>query len=84
MGEEEAKERSKGAGNLAACGVAVVSHGSVRLLWEVVMGEVIRKDAAASDIAADAKTTLANATARGSVWKELADEKLGPAGVLLQ
>jgi hypothetical protein len=44
---------------------------------------VIRKDAAASDIAADAKATLANAAARGGVWKDLADEKLGPAGLLL-
>lgn len=48
------------------------------------MGQVIRKDAAASDIAADAKTTLTNAVARGGIWKELAEEKLGPAVAFLQ
>lgn len=47
------------------------------------MGEVIRKDAAARDIAADVRTTLANAAARGGAWKGLADEKLGPAAALL-
>ena len=42
------------------------------------MGEVIRKDAAAGDIAADAKTTLANAAAKGGVWKKIAKFVLGP------
>jgi len=46
------------------------------------MGEVIRKDAAADDIAADANTTIANAAAKGGTWKQLADERLGPTMAL--
>jgi hypothetical protein len=46
------------------------------------MGEVIRKDAAADDIAADCNTTLANAAARGGTWKQLAHERLGPTMAL--
>jgi hypothetical protein len=43
------------------------------------MGEVIRKDAAANDIAADGNSTLTNADARGGAWKQLAEERLAPA-----
>jgi hypothetical protein len=43
------------------------------------MGEVIRKDAAADDIAADGITTLTGAVAKGGAWKQLAEERLGPA-----
>ena len=46
------------------------------------MGEVIRKDAAADDIAADGNTTLANAAAKGGAWKQLVDERLGPTMAL--
>lgn len=47
------------------------------------MGEVIRKDAAARNIVADAKTTITNATARGGKWQELADERLAPIVLLV-
>lgn len=43
------------------------------------MGEVIRKDAAADDIVADGIKTLNAAAAKGGTWKQLADERLGPA-----
>lgn len=43
------------------------------------MGEVIRRDAAAQDILADARTTLANAKARGGDWLVTAEERLGAA-----
>src|SRR3712207_5156668 len=46
------------------------------------MGEVIRKDAAASDIIADARTTLENAIARGGLWQEHAEQRLGPVVTL--
>jgi len=42
------------------------------------MGEIIRRDAAADDIVADAKTTLTNAKSRGGRWNELAVQRLGP------
>jgi len=41
-------------------------------------GEVIRKDAAAKDIFADARTTLTKAVARGEPYKTPAEQKLGP------
>ena len=47
------------------------------------MGEVIRKDAAGSDIAADGKNAVVNASAKGGRWKELADERLAAAVGLL-
>jgi hypothetical protein len=47
-----------------------------------IMGEVIRKDAAADDIAADGNRTLTLATAKGGAWKQLAEERLGPAVLL--
>lgn len=40
------------------------------------MGEVIRKDAAAADVFADAGTTLSNARARGGEWQALAEARL--------
>lgn len=43
------------------------------------MGEVIRKDAAADDIAADGIKTLHTAAAQGGTWKQLAEERLVPA-----
>ncbi|MDC3988933.1 hypothetical protein [Polyangium jinanense] len=43
------------------------------------MGEIIRKNAAADDIIADAQTTLTQAKARGSRWHELAEGRLGSA-----
>ena len=42
------------------------------------MGEVIRKNAAAEDILADARTTLTQATARGGDWASTATARLGP------
>lgn len=42
------------------------------------MGEVIRKNAAAADIYADAQTSLANAAARGEAWSKDAEEHLRP------
>jgi hypothetical protein len=42
------------------------------------MGKLIRKDAAAEDIAADANATLKNANAKGGAWKQIAGERLGP------
>ena len=55
------------------------SRGTGRMF---IMGEVIRKDAAADDIAADGNTTLTNAAARGGAWKPIAEERLGPAVAL--
>jgi hypothetical protein len=40
------------------------------------MGEVIRKSAAAAEIMADVRTSLANARARGGDWRSLAEAKL--------
>lgn len=42
------------------------------------MGEVIRKDAAAADILADANTTMTRAVARGGGWQSAAEGRLGP------
>lgn len=42
------------------------------------MGEVIRRDAAAADILADANATLTNAVARGGTWQTSAEARLGP------
>ncbi len=47
------------------------------------MGEVIRKDAAAADIFADVRATLAAARTRGGVFGELAEMKLEPVLTLL-
>jgi hypothetical protein len=52
------------------------SQGTGRI---IIMGEVIRKDAAADHIAADGTTTLISASAKGGAWKQIADERLGPA-----
>lgn len=46
------------------------------------MGEVIRKDAAAADILADANTTLTRAVARGGTWQSAAEARLGPVVTL--
>lgn len=46
-------------------------------------GEVIRKSAAAVDILADARTTLASARARGGDWQSLAESRLGALTPLL-
>ncbi len=40
------------------------------------MGEVIRSNAATSDIISDLKTTLRNAQSRGGKWQELAEARL--------
>ena len=46
------------------------------------MGEVTRKDSAADDIIADARTTLTKATARGGDWGTSAEGRLGvPLGL---
>ncbi len=42
------------------------------------MGTVIRKDAAAEDIVADTKTSLAQGTARGGQIQQICEEELGP------
>ena len=42
------------------------------------MGEVIRRDAAASDILTDCRITMTNAAARGGDWQAQAEERLGP------
>lgn len=42
------------------------------------MGENIRKDAARESIMAALQTAHQNATAKGGVWKERADERIGP------
>jgi len=47
------------------------------------MGEVIRKSAAAVDISADVRRTLANARAKGGNWQSLAESKLGAVTPLL-
>lgn len=47
------------------------------------MGVVIRKTAAAGDIARDVRTTLANAVARGGTWQTLAQEALSDVLALL-
>jgi cell division septation protein DedD len=47
------------------------------------MGQMIRRGAAADDIAADGNKTLANAEAKGGVWKKHADERLGPTMLLI-
>lgn len=43
------------------------------------MGDVIRKDAAADDIIADARATLDNARSKKGIWQTLAEEKLAPS-----
>jgi len=48
------------------------------------LGSVIRKDAAVEDILADCKTTLANAQAKGGVWKDRAEERILPVLTLFQ
>jgi len=47
------------------------------------MGEVIRKAAAAVDILADVRSTLANARARGGTWQALAESRLAALTPLL-
>ena len=42
------------------------------------MGEVIRKQASIEDIFADVRTTQERAAARGGVFQELAEQRLGP------
>ena len=42
------------------------------------MGEVIRRDAAAADILADANTTHTRAVARAGQWQTAAEARLGP------
>jgi hypothetical protein len=46
------------------------------------MGQVIRRDAAAEDILADAQTTFTTAKARGGRWHELAEQRLGASTAL--
>ncbi|MCC6559615.1 MAG: hypothetical protein IT372_42405 [Polyangiaceae bacterium] len=46
------------------------------------MGESIDRGAARDDIMADAEKTHQNATAKGGVWKEVADQRIGPTIVL--
>jgi len=48
------------------------------------LGSVIRKDAAVEDILADCKTTMANAQAKGGVWKDRAEERILPVLTLFQ
>lgn len=47
------------------------------------MGEVIRRTASPVDIIADIRATLANASAKGGVWKTLADERLAGLTVVV-
>lgn len=47
------------------------------------MGEVITKQAAVEDIAADLDTTLVNAAARGGMWAKFAEEMVRPSVDLL-
>jgi hypothetical protein len=47
------------------------------------MGEVIRRTASPVDIIADVRATLTNATAKGGVWKTMADERLAPLMALV-
>lgn len=42
------------------------------------MGRIIRKHASAIDVMVDAQDTHNNALARGGVWQELAEQRLGP------
>jgi hypothetical protein len=47
------------------------------------MGDTIRKNAAADDIKSDVEETLANATAKGGVWRSLAEDRLTPSIAVL-
>lgn len=47
------------------------------------MGEVIRRTAAAEDIIADVRSTLANAGAKGGEWNELATQRLADVVALI-
>lgn len=48
------------------------------------MGEIIRRDASADDIIADAEETIRQAAAKGGVWNDLAGERLVPSVALLR
>jgi len=48
------------------------------------MGEVVRRRATPHDIFADVRTTLANATAKGGIWQQYAEERLAAVAASIE